>query len=441
MDRGFAIEAYLLRLAGVGRKHVVGQMQEWLDDLGLGQYAPAFKENDIDAEILVDLSDQDLEKLGIASLGHRKRILQAIAQLPAATASPADKKERLRKSAEGERRQVTVLFADLSDFTRFSSELGAEATHDLLNHYFAAVDGIVHQYGGNIDKHIGDAVMAVFGAPIAHEDDPVRAARAALDIHRAVAEVGLKLGRTLQVHVGIASGEVVASGTGSDAHREYTVTGDTVNLASRLDALAESGQTLVSDAVWRALAGCAEGRSLGDVNVKGLARAVPVWELQGLTVGRPIATGSQLMGRRAELNQFAGILDACREAEGGHAVYVRGDAGIGKTRLAEEFEAMAEALGFACHTALVLDFGAGKGQDAIRTLVRSLIDLPRGADEAVRARAAEHAIAPPTSSGKSSGSSSTTSSTSRSRPSCAPSTTPWKTRPGTGASGRRSSSW
>ena len=154
----------------------------------------------------------------------------------------------------GERRQVTVLFADLSGFTQLSSKLGAEATHELLNRYFEAVDAIVEDCGGSVDKHIGDNVMAVFGAPVAHADDPERAVRAALDIHAAVSRLGNDLGRDLSAHVGIASGQVVASGTGSETHREYTVTGDSVNLASRLQDRAQAGETLISEALYRTVA-------------------------------------------------------------------------------------------------------------------------------------------------------------------------------------------
>ena len=119
-----------------------------------------------------------------------------------------------------------MLFADLTDFTKLSQELGAEETHTLLNQYCETVDAVVEDYGGNIDKHIGDAVMAVFGAPTAHDDDPLRAVRAALDIQQAMAGLSQSVGREMQTHICIASGVVVASGT----HIEYTMTGDPVNL-------------------------------------------------------------------------------------------------------------------------------------------------------------------------------------------------------------------
>src|SRR5262249_8119794 len=164
-----------------------------------------------------------------------------------------------RRSAVGDRRQVTVLFADLSGFTRLSSLLDPEETHGLLNSYFELIDDIVVNYGGTIDKHIGDCVMAVFCAPTAHTDDPERAVRAALEIHPAIQSLGDKADRNLKVHLGLASGQVVASKTGSRERQEYTVTGDSVNLASRLTAMAGPGETFVSNAVYQSLLDRLEG--------------------------------------------------------------------------------------------------------------------------------------------------------------------------------------
>jgi class 3 adenylate cyclase len=164
--------------------------------------------------------------------------------------------------SDGERRQVTVLFADLSGFTRLSSGLGPEDTHALLNRFFAAVDAVVERFGGTVDKHVGDSVMAVFGAPIAHGNDPEHVVRAAIDIHQAVAKVASE-GEPLAVHIGVAGGQVVASGTGSAAHQEYRVTGDSVNLASPLQDLAAYGQTLISDAVRGAVSAQIECEDVG----------------------------------------------------------------------------------------------------------------------------------------------------------------------------------
>ena len=223
-------------------------IQNWLDDLGLSEYAGAFVANRIDWEVLAELTNDDLKDIGISAVGDRRRLLTAITQLsdaPPSAARPAP----APIPADPSRRQVTVLFADLVGFTTLTSRMDAEDVHSLLNRYFEAVDGAVVLYGGRIDKHIGDAVMAVFGAPVAHTNDPERALRAAIKIHEAVAS----LDPPLDAHVGVASGQVVASTTGSDAYVEYTVTGDGVNLASRLTDMAAKGQIFVSQAVRRAV--------------------------------------------------------------------------------------------------------------------------------------------------------------------------------------------
>jgi hypothetical protein len=229
---------------------------------------------------------------------------------------------------------------------------------------------------------MGDNVMAVFGAPVAHSDDPERALRAALDIHRTMAELSEEFGRDLRAHIGIASGQVVASGTGSDAHREYTVTGNSVNLASRLQDKAEAGETLISQAVHRAVA--AESAPMGEIEVKGFAEPVPVWRLEGLRGDVSSARHGPFVGRRAERRQFHALIQECLETGNGQTILARGEAGIGKTRLVEEFATLADASGFACHKGLVLDFGVGKGQDAVRALVRSLLGLAGGGNKAAR---------------------------------------------------------
>ena len=192
---------------------------------------------------------------------------------PAAPAAPAAA-EALDRVPAGERRQVTVLFADLSGYTRLSSELDVEELHGIVNRFFDAVDGIVEDYGGTVDKHLGDAVMALFGAPVAHGDDPQRAVRAASDMHGAMARLSTEVERSLEIHIGIASGEVVAGGVGGDGRDEYTVTGESVNLAARLDDRAGPGETLISDAVYTAVSGVARCEPLGEVSVKGLDRPV-----------------------------------------------------------------------------------------------------------------------------------------------------------------------
>jgi class 3 adenylate cyclase len=269
----------------------------WLADLGLGQYAKTFAENEIGEEVLRHLTVEDLKELGVAALGHRKQLLAAIADL--ASGQFTVNQPAPPQVTEGERRQVTVLFADISGFTELSNNLGAEATHTLLNRYFGIVDKIIQGYGGNIDKHMGDNVMAVFGAPVAHSDDPERAVRAAYDIHEAVSCIRVDVAGTLQVHIGIASGQVVASGTGSDTHREYTITGDSVNLGSRLQNVARAGETYISDAVQRAVARLAICEAMDEVAIKGLPRPVRVWRLRALRNGTAERDHLPFVGRRA----------------------------------------------------------------------------------------------------------------------------------------------
>lgn len=286
------------------------------------------------------------------------------------------------KAPGGERRQVTILFADITGYTRMSSELDPEELHALLERYFRMVDGLIRDFGGTVDKHIGDAVMGVFGAPVSHGNDPERAVRAALKIHQGMQVLSGELGRSLSVHIGIANGEVVAGSSGSDVHREYTVLGDAVNLASRLDGLAGAGETVVSSGIYRALTTLVDATSAGEVTVKGLAEPVRVYKVRSIGDAQP-EFRSPLVGRSEELAAFA---DALHSAAGGHGavLHVRGEPGVGKTRLLAEMKARAKGLGFACHTGLVFDFGTARGQDAIRSLARSLLAV--GAEASVAER-------------------------------------------------------
>ncbi len=299
----------------------------------------------------------------------------ATAGAPAAAAAPA-------RSA-GERRLVTILFADLAGYTRLSSTLDPEETNAVLERFFDTVDGVVLEFGGAIDKHIGDNVMAIFGAPVAHDNDPERAVRAAIEIHRKVdALVGLPV--PLRVHIGLATGEVVASALGSQHHQEYTVTGDAVNLAARLQDKAVAGETMVSEVVRRATEGIALYEAVGELPIKGLAAPVPVAKLLGLRAERVAPRERGFVGRRAELRQLEAVLEECVDGGRGAVLQVRGEAGIGKTRLVAETCDHASALGIACHTVLVLDFGVGRGHGVAATIAEAL-----ASDAAVAAIAAD----------------------------------------------------
>jgi hypothetical protein len=202
--------------------------------------------------------------------------------------------------------------------------------------------------------------------------------------------VSARVRRPVGVHIGVAGGQVVASRTGSASHSEYTVTGDTVNLASRLTAAAEAGEILTSDDTRRALAERFDCVDAGTLAIKGFAEPVRAWRLRGL---RPVAPEQRpFVGRRGELRLLEAALTACHETGRGEAVYVRGEAGIGKTRLIEEIQRTATEARFVCHAALVLDFGSGVGRDAIRALVRSLLGVEVTSDTAAARAAAAAAL-------------------------------------------------
>lgn len=287
----------------------------------------------------------------------------------------------------GERRHVTVLFADLSGYTHLSSQLDPEVVHQILGRYFDLVDAAIRNYGGVIDKHIGDAVMGVFGAPVAHGNEPERAVRAALDIHAGLSRLSQEMGRDLAVHIGIASGEVVAADTGSAAHHEYTVTGDAVNLAARLDDLAQAGETFISGAVHRAVMYLVDAQAKGEVEVKGIDKPVAAWKLTSLCTHR--SRGRAMVGREAERQRLAATLDETSKTNIGAVVQIRGDAGIGKSRLVDDLCDRAAEKGFVHHDTWVLDFGTSKGRDAAGLLVRSLLETAPDADASKRLAAIE----------------------------------------------------
>jgi len=288
--------------------------------------------------------------------------------------------------AAGERRQVAILFADLCGFTALSAQLDAEDLRRLVEGFYACADAIVVQYGGSVDKHIGDAVMALFGAPIAHGDDALRALRAALDIQASVAELRDPWGNPLASHVGIAAGEVVAGGIGHG----YSVLGDAVNLAARLVELALPGETVISEPLARLLEGKIRATALPPAALKGMAAPVTGWRVAGLIAG-PAPT-TPFVGRASDLLMLKGLLQACGEGGRGRVVVLRGEAGIGKSRLLEEILREAQGRGFTAHKTLVLDFGTGKGQDAMRLLTRSFLGIVPGSDKRQRNEAADRAV-------------------------------------------------
>lgn len=262
----------------------------------------------------------------------------------AAFRAPSDKID-----SEANRRTITVLFADLSGFTAMSERLDPEVMQTLQNELFEELTAAVQSFGGFVDKFIGDALLALFGAPAAHEDDPERAVRAALDMIGRTARLSERAkayaGSPLLLHVGINTGHVVAGGLGAGVSKSYSVTGDTVNTAQRLQSMAAPGEVLVGPLTHRLTRHAFSYDSLGEVSLKGKMGSVLVHRLkEPLDTPRAargldtLGLNAPLIGRDAELARLIGSLDrAC----GGAAQLVRlvGEAGIGKTRLVSEFVA------------------------------------------------------------------------------------------------------
>jgi class 3 adenylate cyclase/tetratricopeptide (TPR) repeat protein len=240
-----------------------------------------------------------------------------------------------------ERRQVTVLFADLSGYTAFAERMDPEAVKSLVDRALLRLGEEVERYGGTVDKYIGDNVMAIFGAPVAHEDDAERAVRAGLGMQEAMVEVnaGLPDGAHFALRVGVNTGEVLAGAVG-DA---YTVTGDTVNVASRLQSAARPGSVTVGERTMRATDAAVEYNALDPLDLKGKAERVPAWEAVGLIAAHSVrrvgpASESPLVGRRQELDTLDSLYERVVREGSSHLVTVVGEAGVGKSRVLREFE-------------------------------------------------------------------------------------------------------
>ena len=364
-------------------------VRAWLEQLGLGRYADAFEANDIDGATLRSLTAEDLRELGIASLGHRKRIIEAISRSGSA---PEQSSASLARPIEPERRQVVVLFADICAFTELSSAVGAETARRIVEAFLSRADTIVAEHGGTVDKHLGDATMALFGAPLAHGDDALRAVAAADALQRVMPALSAELGRPIATHVGIAMGDVVAGAIGSAQRRDYTVLGETVNLAARLVGEAGPGETVLSDAVWQAVANRVTGTDLGERLLKGIARPQRLWRLEG---PRESVSAGRLpfIGREVEMAQAQAVLSS---AAPGALLHIRGEPGIGKSRLLAETLAEAERCGFAPVLVRIVDFGADRRQSPLRSLAEQLVrrvpDWKENAVLEVSPRAALHDI-------------------------------------------------
>ena len=252
---------------------VTPQIADWLAKLGMSEYAQCFAENRIDFLVLPDLTDQDLEKLGVV-LGDRRKMLRAIANLDATSVatSPAPPSAPPPQEVAAERRQVTVMFSDLVGSTALSARMDPEDLREVISAYQKCVAEAVRRFGGFVAKYLGDGVLVYFGYPEAHEDDAERAVRAGLELVAAVGD--LKTHAALQTRVGIATGQVVVGDLiGSGEAQERGIVGETPNLAARLQGVAEPNSVVIAESTRKLLGNLFELEDLGPQDLKGIVRS------------------------------------------------------------------------------------------------------------------------------------------------------------------------
>ena len=332
----------------------------WLRSLGLGQYEAAFRENVIDGTVLPSLTVEDLKDLGVVTVGHRRKLLDAIAALRAdanARAAPPDVLPMIDRSPgdTAERRQLTVMFCDLVGSTALSARLDLEDMREIVGTYHRSCADLITKAGGFVAKYMGDGVLAYFGYPQAHEHDAERAVRAGLALVEAVLKVKTAAGVLLQVRVGIATGLVVVGDLiGAGAAQEQAVVGETPNLAARLQGIAEPNAVVIADSTRRLLGNLFELKDLGVMDLKGIAGPARAWAALRASSAESRfealhTTGlTALVGREEELELLLRRWSRANTGEG-QVVLLSGEAGIGKSRLTA---ALLERVAAAPHTRL-----------------------------------------------------------------------------------------
>ena len=322
-------------------------VKDWLRGLGLSEYEPAFRDNQIDSEVLPKLTGDDLKELGVMSVGHRRKLLSAIAELsgPFAESAPVAKAIRidLPAHAAAERRQLTVMFCDLVGSTAMSARLDPEDMREMIAAYHQCCASLIEHGGGFVAKYMGDGVLGYFGYPRAHEHDAERAVRAGLAIVEAAPTLQTAAGAPLHVRVGIATGIVIVGDLlGSGELQEREVVGATPNLAARLQGIAEPDSVVIAEDTRKLLGELFELVDLGPQKLKGVAGTTLAFvalressQANRFEALHPDGL-SALVGREAECEL---LLRRWAKAKGGRGqvALISGEAGIGKSRLTAEF--------------------------------------------------------------------------------------------------------
>jgi class 3 adenylate cyclase/predicted ATPase len=330
------------------------QIADWLEKLGMSEYAQRFAENGIGVAALRHLTDQDLKDIGVL-LGHRRVMLAAIGEFgsPAAPLPAREATVEPKPQDTAERRQVTVMFSDLVGSTALSARMDPEDLREVISAYQKCVAETVQRFAGFVAKYMGDGVLVYFGYPQAHEDDAERAVRAGWELIQAVG--GLKSSTSLQTRVGIATGLVVVGDLiGSGDSQERGIVGETPNLAARLQSIADPNAVVIAESTRKLLGNLFDLQDLGGQDLKGIAVSVRAW-----AVLRPASVESrfealhasgltELVGREEELELLLRRWSRVKTGEG-QVVLLSGEAGIGKSRLTA---ALMERLGGEPHTRL-----------------------------------------------------------------------------------------
>ncbi len=325
----------------------------WLEQLGLSGYLQAFLDNDIDAGNLPHLTSTDLVELGVNSVGHRRRLLDAIAKLAAAEPvlrpepkekppAPRPPAAASRPVAIAERRQVTTLFCDLVGYTKLSSDFDPEIVLELLTSYKDICATLIESYGGHVLRYVGDGVLATFGYPRAREDDAARAVATGLMLAEQIGKLVTPKGDRLEVRIGIATGMVVAGDLVGDAAVEkHSLVGEAPNLAARLQGEAAAGEVLIAEATAKIIGGQFRLENLTTRNLKGFDAPVTAYRVLGEQRGASrfeAVHGASSLPMISRENEIARLVDFATAAllGQGQIVVIAGEAGIGKSRLIEE---------------------------------------------------------------------------------------------------------
>jgi len=316
---------------------------DWLASIGLSEYAQRFADNAIDLSVICDLTEQDLKELGVL-LGHRRKLLRAIAELDGVAPAPTKTATKPELRDEAERRQLTVMICDLVGSTALSARLDPEDLRRVIGAYHSCIAEVIGRYQGIIARYMGDGVLVYFGYPQAHEDDAEQGVRAGLALVDAVANLRTDLDTALKVRVGIATGTVVVGDLiGEGAAQEQAVVGETPNLAARLQAAAEPGTVVISASTRRVTGGLFEYRDLGPVALKGWSEPTAAWQVVGASgaasrfEAQHTTQLTPLLGRDDEIEMLSRRWHEATQGEG-RVVVLTGEPGIGKSHIALSFQ-------------------------------------------------------------------------------------------------------